>query len=152
VERASVTRNHRHVEGHQEDKQPPHLLDRWSLLNIEMDQSAKEALTKWSEERANHQEILGEPLTIWVDNTKLGCDIFDQLYHRVHGSEVESYWKGKKGLATEQLQEMNWTAIGKARKKGTLTRKIFITKHVTGMCGVGKFMKLWKERDFDKCS
>jgi hypothetical protein len=86
-----------------------------------------------------------------MDETKLGCDIFQQLYQRVHGSEVELHWKEKKELDMKQLKEVNWEAISKARKKGTLTRQIFIAKHVTGMCGVGEFMKLLKERDSDEC-
>jgi hypothetical protein len=29
---------------------------------------------------------------------------------------------------------------------------MFITKHATGMCGMGKFMKIWGERETDACS
>ncbi len=30
-------------------------------------------------------------------------------------------------------------------------KRIFISKHTVGMCGVGKFMHLWKERDSPSC-
>jgi hypothetical protein len=30
-------------------------------------------------------------------------------------------------------------------------RRVFLSKHVSGMCGVGKFMLRWKEWDHDKC-
>jgi hypothetical protein len=32
-----------------------------------------------------------------------------------------------------------------------LTRWLFCTKHTNGMCGVGKFQKLWKVRETDSC-
>jgi hypothetical protein len=33
----------------------------------------------------------------------------------------------------------------------TLPKRLFISKQTVGMCGVGKYMKLWKQRDTDKC-
>jgi hypothetical protein len=30
-------------------------------------------------------------------------------------------------------------------------RRVFVTKHVAGMCGVGKFMKQWQQWDTDLC-
>jgi hypothetical protein len=51
------------------------------------------------------------------------------------------------GLRREKIPEHQ----AKAMKAAPLARRIFITKHATGMCGVGKFMKLWEERDKDAC-
>jgi hypothetical protein len=31
------------------------------------------------------------------------------------------------------------------------SRRVFVTKHVAGMCGVGKFMYRWKQWDKDQC-
>jgi hypothetical protein len=31
------------------------------------------------------------------------------------------------------------------------TRRVFLSKHISGMCVVGKFMKRWKEWDSDRC-
>jgi hypothetical protein len=30
-------------------------------------------------------------------------------------------------------------------------RRVFVAKHVSGMCGVGRFMKRWKEWPSDAC-
>jgi len=44
---------------------------------------------------------------------------------------------------------VDWEAVQKALKEVPRLRKIFIIKHTMGMCGVGKFMKLWKKRETD---
>jgi hypothetical protein len=46
---------------------------------------------------------------------------------------------------------VDWEAVQKALKEVPRFRKNFIIKHTMGMCGVGKFMKIWKKRETDKC-
>lgn len=36
-------------------------------------------------------------------------------------------------------------------KESNRSRRFFISKHTIGMCGVGKFMKIWKEWDVAAC-
>ncbi len=46
---------------------------------------------------------------------------------------------------------MHWEVIEHTMKASPLARRTLVTKHATGMCGVGKFMKIWGERDTDAC-
>jgi hypothetical protein len=57
----------------------------------------------------------------------------------------------KRHLTTETFDSINWQSMKKAYKESTLSRRTFITKHTSGMCGVGKFMHLWKDKDNPNC-
>jgi len=46
---------------------------------------------------------------------------------------------------------VDWKTIGTAMTSIPCSRRVFLTKHVSGMCGVGKFMKRWKEWEEDLC-
>jgi hypothetical protein len=50
----------------------------------------------------------------------------------------------------EATENVDWKNIGNAMKASTRARRVFITKKKAGMCGVGKFMKQWKEWDNDR--
>jgi hypothetical protein len=134
-----------HVKGHQDEMMAQEDLDRWSLLNIKMDRVAKSVLPGWVE-NMSHQQIAGEPWSIWRGETKLVNDLDKKLYEIGHASEIEHYWS-RKGKFPGHLA----SDIEKAMKSSTLARRTFVTKHTSGMCGVGKFMKLWGERDTDIC-
>jgi hypothetical protein len=41
--------------------------------------------------------------------------------------------------------------IGKSHEDGTRTTKVVCYKHLSGMCGVNKFLVIWKEKTSDKC-
>jgi hypothetical protein len=42
-------------------------------------------------------------------------------------------------------------SLGEALKEISLTMQRFISKHLSGMCGVGKFLQIWKEQDTAHC-
>ncbi len=52
---------------------------------------------------------------------------------------------------TSNTDKIDWKVINRAMKDSTLNKKWFIVKHVSGMCGVGKFMVRWKERETAAC-
>jgi hypothetical protein len=49
------------------------------------------------------------------------------------------------------IESINWAAIGDAMKEVPRKRRIFISKHICGMCGVGKFMHRWKQCNDSSC-
>jgi hypothetical protein len=65
--------------------------------------------------------------------------------------QIIDYWVKKNKFPSNQVEHIHWEALGKAMSESKLARRTFITKHATGMCGVGKFMKRWGERDTDAC-
>mgnify|MGYP003487338349 FL=1 len=46
---------------------------------------------------------------------------------------------------------VDWKATAKAMKTVPHSRRIYVTKHSAGICGVGKWMKRWKQRESAKC-
>ena len=140
----------RHVEGHQDDNCPAESLDRWGKLNVEMDLAAKSYIAV-AKQRTRHHLFKEKPWTIWYQNQPVVKNIYSTIYEIVHSEEARSYWAKKDKTETHCLDFVNWEAIGAAMKNTPLPKKLFISKQTVGMCGVGKYMKLWKQRDSDKC-
>ncbi len=63
--------------------------------------------------------------------------------------EAKRFWSKK--LNPSHIEEVNWDSIGKAMKESPLYVQWFVSKHAVGICGVGNFLKRWKERDMDAC-
>jgi hypothetical protein len=88
---------------------------------------------------------------LWIDAWSLwfnGRKIFHpsiSIYNMVHGDCAYQYWEGKDKVVPEVLDMVDWEAIGEAMSSSTLTRQHFVSKHTTGICGVGKNMKRWKK-------
>jgi hypothetical protein len=140
----------RHVRGHQDKHTAINNLDRWSRLNVEMDQLAK-AYIEVAKVRPRHFSISGEPWSIWIENKKITKDIASTIYEIAHVDQIKQYWINKDKVSAEKFSAINWKAIGKAMEQSTRSRRVFISKHTVGMCGVGKFMHRWKQRDSPNC-
>jgi hypothetical protein len=51
----------------------------------------------------------------------------------------------------EVIKEVDWQLIGKTSTSIPQTRWHFLSKHIAGMCSIGKCMKRWKEWPTDSC-
>jgi ribonuclease HI len=140
----------RHIKGHQDKHKQEDELDRWEILNIEADKLAKQAMNYFAS-MPPHFAILNEPWAVWANGTKLVKNFQEKLYQTVHVPTAEHYWIYKGKVNPTQLSNINWTAIQKAMKTAPFNRRKFIVKHTSGMCGVGKFTKIWKETETDNC-
>ncbi len=49
------------------------------------------------------------------------------------------------------MKTVDWEAIGSTLQGIARGRRVFVSKHTAGMCGVGRFMKRWKQWDTDQC-
>jgi hypothetical protein len=49
------------------------------------------------------------------------------------------------------IASINWETINTAMKETKRSRRVYISKHVSGMCGVGKFRHQWKECNDSSC-
>jgi len=133
---------YRHVKGHQDDLSDD--LDLWIQRNVLMDSHAKGHLGR-ARQSPRHFNIEGEPWQLWVKGAKVTADITSAIYSAVHDRESEEYWSSKHHILLDSLKEVDWQLIGTTMKSLPRARRTFLTKHVSGMCGVGKFMKRWKE-------
>jgi hypothetical protein len=139
---------HRHVKGHQDDMTDE--LDDWAKCNILMDSRAKAHL-QVARQLPRHYNIDGEPWQLWVQGIKIRTNIQGSIYSAVHDTESLQYRAAKRDMDPAGLQEVDWPTIGQALKSIPRNRRVFISKHVSGMCGVGKFMKRWEGWDTDLC-
>ncbi len=138
-----------HVEGHQDDHTPFDSLDRMSQLNVEADHLAK-LHQQQATSHPRHFTMKGEP---WSIHHK-GCKLLDfpaEIYSIIHSKAARSYWNSTEKIQIDCFDYVNWEAIEVAMKGTDRTSRIFIAKHTMGMCGVGKWMKRWKERDSAAC-
>ncbi len=90
-----------------------------------------------------------EPWSLWLNGTKLINHWQEKVYSQVYKEEILEYWKKKNKFG--EARDINWKALHTALEESPQYMQWFITKHATGMCGVGKFMLRWKERDTDSC-
>ncbi len=73
------------------------------------------------------------------------------LYELVHAPIAKDYWASRGKISTDNLHQVHWDSIHHAMAESSQARQTFITKHTTGMTGVGKFMKRWKQRASADC-
>jgi hypothetical protein len=95
--------------------------------------------------------IKDEPWSVWIGPKKISKDLSSTIYDIVHATEAKDYWLSKDRVPHDTYDSNNWDALHKAMEESPRSRRIFIMKHSAGMCGVGKFMHRWKERDNPNC-
>jgi hypothetical protein len=92
-----------------------------------------------------------EPWSLWIGGKKIIKNLSSTLYNFVHSAEAKQYWLTKDHISEQAIQSTNWEAIDQAMSETPRSRRVFLTKHVVGMCGVGKFMVQWKQRASVAC-
>ena len=60
------------------------------------------------------------------------------------------YWNKKGHFPADQNQNIDWDIVKLAQNLLTFDRKIQTTKQVSGFCGTGVNMKMWKYKDTDE--
>jgi hypothetical protein len=88
---------------------------------------------------------------IKLNNRTIIANIDQTLYELVHTGPPRDYWIRKNRISESTYDSVNWARLGQALANMPLTRRFFCAKHTSGMCGVGKFQKIWKMRETDSC-
>jgi hypothetical protein len=145
-----ITWSGQHISGHQDELVPFAQLDRISQLNVLVDHQAKDMIQQAM--ISTKQRIVYSPSwRIRLGSTPIIHDIDQVLYDLVHAPSVKQYWIQKGRITGETFSTVNWNRLGQALNKMSLSRRLFCSKHTSGMCGVGKFQKLWRMRETDAC-
>ncbi len=145
---SAVTWTYRHVKGHQDNHSSD--LDIWAQCNVQMDSQAKAHLSV-ANASPRHYDVEGEPWQLWIQHRKVTSDIHTNLYNAIQEKNSLIYWNSKCAAGAAATGEVDWTLLGRSMKSLPRSRRVFVTKHTAGMCGVGKFMKRWKEWEEDSC-
>ncbi len=88
---------------------------------------------------------------IHIGSIPVTHDIDQTIYDLVHPPLAKEYWIQKERINEETFSTVNWNRLGQALNKMPLARRFFCSKHTSGMCGVGKFQKIWRMRETDAC-
>jgi hypothetical protein len=151
LQQCPVTWIPHHVKGHQDDDLTARL-DRWALLNIEMDTRAK---LHWAETvdqpREPQSTISGEPWSFWIKDKKICMNLHSSITMATRGQASLNYWEshGKYGQGTHS--DIDWQATGQAMAKVKISRRHWVSKHSSGFCGTSKMMHIWKKRATNLC-
>jgi hypothetical protein len=114
-----------------------------------MDRLAKDFMRE-AKAQPRHFEIQSEPWSLWFREEKLSRKFSKSPYDLVHVKEARLYWESR-NIPPTTFDSVHWEAVGQALQNSPRSKRIFITKHTVGMCGVGKFMHRWKERNNPNC-
>jgi hypothetical protein len=88
---------------------------------------------------------------LWIGDFPIINDIDHTIYSLAHTPATKKYWTQKSRATDSSFESVHWLRLGQALAKMPHTRRLFCTKHTVGMCGIGKFQKLWKARETDEC-
>jgi hypothetical protein len=134
-----------HIKGHQDDRTPFKLLDRPSQINVIVDLWAKDFYLQ-AKSLPRHYEVWSNSWYLSVNNLPLRHNLDNEIYDLVHRPQVKKYWEHKDRITSEIFDSILWERLGTALDKMSLNRRLFCSKHSSGMCGVGTFQKLWGKR------
>jgi len=84
-------------------------------------------------------------------NLGVTSNLSTAIYTYIHSYQGDQYWLTKPDVNEALLKEVDWKATKAALKSIPRQQRVFLTKHVCGMCGLGKFLKRWKEWQHDSC-
>jgi hypothetical protein len=137
----------RHVKGHQDSTGGE--LDFWAQLNVQMDSAAKQ---HWLDNNGSEapRRIWGEPWQVWAGSKKITSDLSRHLKEFCSAQTAENYWRGKPRIS-DKFEQVDWEAIGGAMQQIPLSRRIWISKQVTGFCATGNTMFRRKARSTAQC-
>ncbi len=74
-----------------------------------------------------------------------------EIYNIIHSAEAFQFWGAREKIDPALLIFVHWEAIAAAMKGMERSKCLYLSKHTMGMCGVGKWMKRWKERETADC-
>ena len=78
--------------------------------------------------------------------------LMQYMCESIAGGKVAEYWIYKRKRMTEQgYFQVDWEANKDAMKAVKVSRRHWVSKFESGMCGSGKIMKIWKQRLVDNC-
>ena len=157
VERSPLTWKFIHLDGHQDDHKAYGDLDRWAQLNVIVDKSAKAKLSLILRSQSSQGNTILIPHSTCTvsqlddngDQQLISSHMATTILQRLQQGKLMEYWKEKKQLSEESAGKVDWEVLTKSAKNYARTK--WLSKFVTGICGVGYMLKLWKHQAHDSC-
>jgi hypothetical protein len=132
-------------------------LDRWAQLNVLVDAMAKDEATRVINTGRRQGDTILLPYSYsavyWTDkegnNMPISSHLSDTLMNLIQKKILITYWEKKKNIGEITSRTVDWTLLEKSAK--SYTRWKWLSKYVTGMCGVSFMLKLWQYQQHDSC-
>ena len=151
--RIPVTLTSKKVKGHQDKKKSKRNLTRVERLNCYVDIEAKK-YRKWLE-RTNEYE---PPTTygdnnwsLWMNGEKITKDIRKRIIDHIQGSKIKEHISRTNEITMQVVENIDWDGIERAAKSLTISRKIWLMKHVSGFAPTASKMVHRNEWDTNLC-
>jgi hypothetical protein len=150
----------RHIKGHQDDYTHFDNLDRLSQLNVLTDTMAKRKLQDmlqsdtWDRDRP--QQLPHEKVEVyWTHgqqaNTKICSTLQKTITQHIQTKQLHQYYIRKQKFSGHTQSYIDWTASKKSRAGLSRQRQKWLSKWITGFCGVGVMLKIYKYQSHSKC-
>lgn len=142
------------IAGHQDDDLLYEQLDRPAQLNVDMDRKAKSYLRRLfrqSHAPAVPTDVHDEGWRCIVRDTKITSSPAEPIRFHIAAKILQTHLHDRDVLPASLFFAVDWTANGGAFRDFPQLFRLWATKHVSGICGVGRQMKLRGEWEDDKC-
>ena len=126
-------------------------LDRWATLNVEMDGLAKAHWARSVGRERPSSKVYAEPWSVWFRGDKLVTPFREKNYETIHGPPLDDYWVQRKRFKADLYPRYDWEALDDDIPLLPLSRRLWVTKHLSGWCSVGRMAQRWRLRDTDEC-
>jgi hypothetical protein len=157
VKLSPLTWDFQHIDGHQDDHKEFEELDRWAQLNVIVDKEAKQILTKIIRLKCSEGSSIMIPFlpcTVSQIGEKgefdpISSHLAKSVRTHIQKNNIREYWKGKMHFSEETMGTIDWDTLQKSVPQ--FNRYKWLSKFVTGICGVGYMLKIWKHQSHSLC-
>ena len=150
---SSIKWTARHIKGHQDKHALWGQLDWWARRNVEVDATAQIYRQHLATARLplTNPWLPSEQWAFYYKGHKQSSVKYSVIAEEVTLPLLRKYWV-KKGRYPDNAHDLiDWDANRRAMEDAPVGLRRWTTKHATGMCGVGKFLKIWGREKHDKC-
>jgi hypothetical protein len=136
-----ATWTYRHVQSHQDTTYSMDELTIPQRLNVLADAIAKATLIDcYHTNKFNTPEYPGESIRLYIDGHKVASSIKSALY-RAWGSRSAKLLLNKRNIVrARHFHLVDWESLGRAMQKLPQMYRVWVTKHVSGFCGIHKHL------------
>ena len=132
------------VEGHMKEKGK--VMDRWAVLNDQMDSKAKQHLRRC---QGTPRPNLSLPTSRIQHRGKILSRVhIKTLYKDFTSSDLAFYWAKKTGMNPEADEFIDWQSFGRAKQTIPAGLDRWLLKHCSGHCGTAYKCTTLKTRGF----
>ena len=151
----------RHIKGHQDEVKEYTDLNRWEQLNVQADIIAKERMyletyNKTENElyRPQHVPYLSCQIQ-WQDRQgrihHITTHLQNTLKQAIGSTTIREYWIKKRKFSSYTERWIDWDHLQKSINGLKRNRQQWLSKWLTGFCGVGVKMQIYRSQYHSKC-